>query len=116
MRHLHSKQTRWQHTCLRWLWPILFLLCSATAPVPQLAVASDIAPQDIPTALVPSGVDGFALASPKLFWFNYIPPCPPFLAQQGTGPAATYTETISRIPAYGGLRRDLYQHSADCGE
>jgi hypothetical protein len=81
---------------------------SATGPTGGITI------QDVPTPLVSSDVAGFTLAAPKLFWYNGVPACPPRLAVAGVAPAAAYTQSISRIPAHGGLRRDLYQQGEDC--
>ncbi len=87
---------------------------SLTRTVSATGQTGGITIQDVPTPLVPSDVAGFTLASPKLFWYNGVPACPPRLAAAGVAPAATYTQSISRIPAHGGLRRDLYQQGEDC--
>ena len=101
----------------------LALLATSVASHTRLAGTANAASpsggitiQDVPTPLVPSDVAGFTLASPKLFWYNGVPACPPRLVANGAGiqPAATYTQSISRIPAHGGLRRDLYQGGEEC--
>ncbi|HEX9374310.1 MAG TPA: hypothetical protein VF897_25065, partial [Roseiflexaceae bacterium] len=91
------------------------LLCSVLAPASQPATAGGPTIQDTPVPLVPSGVAGFTLASPKLFWFTGVDPCPPRLTAAAPAPASL-TQTISRIPAHGGLTRTLYQQTELCDQ
>ncbi|HEU5014035.1 MAG TPA: hypothetical protein VFT66_16050 [Roseiflexaceae bacterium] len=79
--------------------------------------------QDTPTPLVPSGVNDYTLASPKLFW--HARDCTPFIGSQpnGTeqakpsGTALVDAESISRIATSGSAPRTLYSVSANgyCG-
>lgn len=98
---------------------------AAGAPAPK-------APMDTPDTLVASGVTLYTIASPKLFWYNGVPVCPPPKPQspsqntpQAPAPKAPskpsanspsqYTEMFQRIPTYGGLTRTLYTRDANCG-
>jgi hypothetical protein len=83
-------------------------------PAPVKADESPQAPLDNPFILVPTGVNNYDLAAPKLFWFTK-PPCIP---TAGVSPENdTYHEVISRIAAHGGLVRELYHEEVDpnCG-
>jgi hypothetical protein len=68
------------------------------------------APNDVPVTLVGSGVTLYTIADPKVFWYTGVPICPP----AGPNAPTAYTETIQRIPTYGGLTRTLYSHSTNC--
>jgi hypothetical protein len=82
------------------------------------------APLDTPDVLVPSGVTLFTIASPKVFWYTGVPPCPPSSPQAaapGSSSASSadspsaFPETFQRIATYGGLTRTLYYRDANCG-
>ncbi len=73
------------------------------------APASPAAPSalDVSEELVPSDVASYALAAPKLFWYdNRVPLCP--FGIPGTN------ETIQRLPASGGRPRVLYAAHRTC--
>ena len=64
------------------------------------------APLDVPTTLVPSGVDSYFISGPKVFW-HYASLCP---IPKPNAPN-DYVETISRIATYGSLTRMLYSQT-----
>jgi hypothetical protein len=94
---------------------LLALPFFSAAPAVPSAFAGGITTQDVPTALVPSGVDGFTLAAPKLFWYNGVDQCPPGLRAEGIAPASL-TQKISRISAHGGPTRTLYSQAELCNQ
>lgn len=94
----------------------------AVQPVPAQPAATNPAAtiQDTPTGLVGSGVTGYTLAAPKLFWNSRD--CTPFIglaAGDASKPSASLvdSESLFRIATYGGSIRKLYGASADgyCG-
>ena len=94
---------------------VLAALLGSLAPSARPALAIVAEPQDTPTPRVSSDATGFTLASPKLFWFNGVPACPPNIAEPGAAIAATTPQTIRRVPAHGGLIRTLYYQDELCG-
>src|SRR5262245_32602873 len=98
-------------TVLLSLWMLLAGAGNAHAHgnrLPNLAV------QDTPDTLVPSGVTTYALVSTqnKIFWHTVRPQCPP-LNQSPSAPT-DFAERISRIATYGSLTRVLYEQGG-CG-
>ncbi len=84
----------------------------------QIPTAAD----DVPTALVGSGVTSYTLSAPKVFWHTGVPICPPASAGDASGastaspaaPEVQYAETIMRIAALGSPTRTLYSQLQNC--
>ncbi|MFN8446591.1 MAG: hypothetical protein U0175_37715 [Caldilineaceae bacterium] len=106
------------------------VLSSLYAPFSQPLYAADQQTNDTPTTLIATDVYSYDLAAPKVFWHTGVPICPPGLAAADNNaansaqaqPAAPdqangdYNELISRIATYGGMTRQLYSKSLNCGE
>jgi hypothetical protein len=93
-----------------------FLVGSVLVPTAPPAQASGTAVNDVPTALIGSGVTSYAMAAPKIFWYTGVPPCPPAIANSNNGPTAAYTELVRRIATYGNPVRTLYSEGRDCNQ
>ncbi len=106
---------------------LVLLVASAFPARPVTAQSVDVAspqsPQspeatlDVPDTLLASGVSGYALASPKIFWNTEPLTCPPSLALAADStaapdsPSANYDEYIRRISIYGSETRTLWFHT-----
>ncbi len=111
---------------------ILVLLVASAFPVRSATAQSEdvVSPQspespeatlDVLDTLLASGVSGYALASPKIFWNTEPLGCPPTLALAADStaapdsPSANYNEYIRRISIYGSETRTLWFHTTtDC--
>jgi hypothetical protein len=93
---------------------LAILLGSGLRPMPTRAEGEVV--NDVPTAMVSSGVTSYTLAAPKIFWYTGVPLCPP----SGPNPIANaplaYTETIKRIATYGSPVRNLYSEQQNCDQ
>lgn len=93
------------------LFLLLLPLFFFTTQPPPIASAVPLEPLDTtPITLVNSGVTGYTIAAPKVFWNTTHPVCPPTDVPANTpaDAAALNSELISRTSVYGTETRVLY--------